>query len=55
MSVCLRNSGEVAQYRITVWLHFCLKATEKGTVVLGVLIAGPLTKLSSESKQKKSL
>ena len=26
VSMCLHNSGEVAHYRITVWLHFCLKA-----------------------------
>ena len=48
------DSREVA-HKIPVWLHFCLKATEDGAVIIGELFAGPIAKRSSESKQKKSL
>ena len=35
-----------------VWLHFCLKATEDGTVIIGELFARPVAKSYHKSRQK---
>ena len=52
VSVCLRQQLGT---KIPVWLHFCLKATKDGTVIIGELFAEQVVKRSGESQQKVSL